>query len=123
MDPFGACNDDSPAVEERLPQVINARAGELDPAQVRSPVPEVRRDARCDDNLRLAEQGWNVEIGTLLRIIDAFVVNFGRVHDRDPAGLSMNYEARMQASHSFQLLRGDSCADQHVNRFHRLPPP
>ena len=70
MDPFGACNDDSPAVEERLPQAINARAGELDPAQVRSPVPEVRRDARCDDNLRLAEQGRNVE--TITTSVQAF---------------------------------------------------
>jgi hypothetical protein len=89
---LGARDGDIVIAEARLPEVVDTSARELDPAEPRRPIHDLRRNARREEDLRPRQETLIVEVRSEVRVVEARDVDPGRGsflrgHDRDSAGL------------------------------------
>jgi hypothetical protein len=68
----------------------------------------------------LFDQRLDIQVGPLVGVVDALIVDFGCRHYRDPPGLSVNDEAGVDRSHLLQLLFGHLAAYEDVYRRHAI---
>ena len=118
MNSFGAGYRYFPAVEEWLPQTIDASTGELNPAKSGRLLAQSHGNARRDDCLGLREQRGHVEVQALFGIINSLIVDLRGIHDGDTSRLTMDDQARVDVPQPLQLFGGHPRGDQNMNLIH-----
>ena len=124
VDALGARDHDVGLTETRLPQVVDPRARELDPAEPRGPLHDLGRDPCREQDLSFREQALVVNVRPEVRVVqpcDVDPVRGGLLggHDGDAARLPANDQARVERAHPVELLLGGARGDQDLDGLSR----